>query len=143
MGELEFAIAQAAIHENQQGQGRRSVVPAPVGGWNTQDPEAAMDQIYGVQMDNFFPERGKVRTRRGATQYADTNDAQPINSMFNWISGADDKLFAITRNNVYDVSNPAVTTAVSGITVTARPLAWRQHERAGDTRKRRRPTATN
>ena len=118
MGELEYAIAQAAIHENQQGQGRRSVIPAPVGGWNTNDAEAAMEAIYGTQMDNYFPERGKVQTRRGSTQYALTGGTDPVQSMFNWISGSDDKLFAFGNTALYDVTDPAVVTEVSGVTVT-------------------------
>ena len=118
MAELEYAIAQAAIHETGQGQGRRSVIPAPVGGWNTQDPEAAMEAIYGTQMDNYFPERGKVQTRRGSTQYALTGGTTPVQSLFNWVSGADDKLFAFSDTNLYDVTDPAVVTEISGVTVT-------------------------
>ena len=60
MGELEFAIASAVTHQNIAGQGRRSVIPAPVAGWNTQDPEAAMRPEFAVSMENYFPERGRV-----------------------------------------------------------------------------------
>ena len=64
MGELEFAIASAVTHQNIAGQGRRSVIPAPVAGWNTQDPEAAMRPEFAVSMENYFPERGRVVSRQ-------------------------------------------------------------------------------
>ena len=76
------------------------------------------NQIYGVQLDNYFPERGKVQTRRGSTQYALTGGTTPVQSLFNWVSGADDKLFAFSDTNLYDVTDPAVVTEVSGVTVT-------------------------
>ena len=60
MTELQFAIANAVTHQTLSGQGRRSVIPAPVSGWNTRDPEAAMDPSYALHMENYFPERGRV-----------------------------------------------------------------------------------
>ena len=60
MGEIQHAILRAHQHQTAQGQGRRGVIPAPVGGWNTQDPEASMDPSFGTQMENYFPERGRV-----------------------------------------------------------------------------------
>ena len=106
MGELLHAIASAHQHETAQGQGRRGVIPAPVGGWNTQDPEAAMDPSFGTQMENYFPERGRVISRRGSKQFADTTDTGAVETLFNWVSGSSNKLFAITGTKLYDVTDP-------------------------------------
>ena len=88
MGELQHAIAAAHQHQTAQGQGRRGVIPAPVGGWNTQDPEAAMDPSFGTQMENYFPERGRVISRRGSKEYAETTSTSAVETLFNWVSGA-------------------------------------------------------
>ena len=118
MGELQHAIATAFQHQVAQGQGRRAVIPAPVLGWNTQDPEAAMDPNYSIHLENWFPERGRVITRKGSTEYADTNDQQAVETLFNWLSGAQNKLFAITNNHVYDVTDPTTAPPVAGITIS-------------------------
>ena len=115
MGEIQHAIAVAQQHQTAQGQGRRGVIPAPVGGWNTQDPEAAMDPNFATQMDNFFPERGRVISRRGSAQFADTTDTGAVETLFNWVSGAENKLFAITGTKLYDVTDPASVSAVTGV----------------------------
>ena len=118
MGELLHAIASAHQHETAQGQGRRGVIPAPVGGWNTQDPEASMDASFGTQMENYFPERGRVVSRRGSKTYAETTSTSAVETLFNWVSGASNKLFAITGTALYDVTDPASVTEVAGQTIT-------------------------
>ena len=118
MGELLHAIASAHQHETAQGQGRRGVIPAPVGGWNTQDPEAAMDPSFGTQMENYFPERGRVISRRGSKTYAETGSTSAVETLFNWVSGASNKLFALTSTTLYDVTDPANVSEVAGQTVT-------------------------
>ena len=118
MGELQHAIAAAHQHQTAQGQGRRGVIPAPVGGWNTQDPEASMDPSFGTQMENYFPERGRVISRRGSKTYAETTSTSAVETLFNWVSGASNKLFAITGTALYDVTDPASVTEETGVTVT-------------------------
>ena len=119
MGELQHAIAAAHQHQTAQGQGRRGVIPAPVGGWNTQDPEASYGPVsFGTQMENYFPERGRVISRRGSKQFADTTDTGAVETLFNWVSGAANKLFAITGTKLYDVTDPASVTEGTGVTIT-------------------------
>ena len=86
-----------------------------MGGWNTQDPEAAMDPSFGTQMENYFPERGRIISRRGSKQFADTTDTGAVETLFNWVSGASNKLFAITATTLYDVTDPANVSPVTGI----------------------------
>ena len=115
MGEIQHAILRAHQHQTAQGQGRRGVIPAPVGGWNTQDPEASMDPSFGTQMENYFPERGRVISRRGSKEFADTTDTGAVETLFNWVSGAANKLFAITGTTLYDVTDPANVSPVTGV----------------------------
>ena len=158
MGEIQHAILRAHQHQTAQGQGRRGVIPAPVGGWNTQDPEASpWTRSFGTQMENYFPERGRVISRRGSKQFADTTDSGAVETLFNWVSGASNKLFAITGTTLYDVTDPANVSPVTGIgsvtegrwrsatmngqgilvNGTDEPLQNRQHRRVGGSRLHR------
>ena len=123
MGELQFAIASAVTHQSISGQGRRSVIPAPVAGWNTQDPEAAMRPEYAVSMDNYFPERGRVVSRRGSSEYADLSSTDDVDTLFNWVSGANDKLFAVAGTTLYDITDPTAIT--EGVTTGITESRWR------------------
>lgn len=45
-------------------------IPAPIGGWNTIDPIAAMPPQDAVFLDNFFPRTADVMLRRGYVQWS-------------------------------------------------------------------------
>ena len=118
MTELQFAIGNAVTHQTVSGQGRRSVIPAPVSGWNTRDPEAAMDPSFALKMENYFPERGRVVSRRGSNEYADLSITDDVETLFNWVSSASNKLFAVAGTKLYDITDPNSTTeeVTTGIT---------------------------
>ena len=119
MAELQFAIARAAQHETAQGQGRRGVIPAPVQGWNSNDPEAAMEPIYAIHCENYFPERGRVASRRGSTDYATLPvTGNPVETLATVVNGSTEKLYAFTSASVYDVSNPAAVTEDVSLGIT-------------------------
>ena len=94
------------------------MIPAPVAGWNTQDPEAAMRPEFAVSMENYFPERGRVVSRRGSSTYADTGAAGDVETLFNWVSSADNKLFAFTDTQLFDVTDPENVSEQTGQTIT-------------------------
>ena len=118
MSELQFSIARAVVHGSAKGRGRRGVVPPPVGGWNTRESIAAMKPEYALTLENFFPDRGRLTSRRGYVEHADTLATVPVETLFNHLNGSTDKLFAFTSSAVYDVSDPdsIVTAVASGIT---------------------------
>ena len=119
MGEMAWATGRAGVHAEAQGEGTRSVVPAPVGGWNTEDPQAGMKAYYAVEMENFFPERGRVVGRPGYGVYAAAPDNLAVKTLHNHRNGAVDKLFAFTDGAVYDISDPKTilaTIPATGVT---------------------------
>ena len=118
MSELQQAIALAEQHKTAKGVGRRNVMPAPVGGWNTNDPLANMEPTYATQMDNYFPERGRVVGRKGYAQFADTTDSGAIETLFSYRNGTTETLYACSPTKIYDVTAPgSITEAVAtGIT---------------------------
>ena len=124
MGELLHAILRLLISMRlRRGREDAGLFPAPVAGWNTQDPEAAMDPSFATQMDNYFPERGRVISRRGSKQFADTTDTGAVETLFNWVSGASNKLFAITGTTLYDVTDPASVGRGNGHRISHRRAA--------------------
>ena len=45
-------------------------VPAPVGGWDTLSPIAAMPPDHAVLLDNWIPRPGYCEVRRGTQSFA-------------------------------------------------------------------------
>lgn len=114
--------------------------PAPVGGWNARDSVANMAESDATRLDNWFPEEGQVRIRRGYEKYTDetvywvtedgdnvvTGDGydavvstgldQSVNfeSVMAWSAPADSALFAAGGGKIYDVTGGG---EVSGIPV--------------------------
>lgn len=93
-------------------------VQACVGGWDAVHPLASMPQDRAVFLDNWFPEPGYIRVRRGHQIHARCPGAGPIESLlaYNGTTSAASKLFAATNNALYDVtaSGEAASTTVTG-----------------------------
>ena len=120
MGEIQHAILRAHQHQTAQGQGRRGVIPLPWAAGIRKTPKRRWMPSFATQMQNYFPERGRVISRRGSTEYADTTDTGAVETLFNWVSGANNKLFAFTETTLYDVTDPAGVAPVTGVgSVTA------------------------
>jgi len=77
--------------------------PAPTGGWNRRDNIAAMDPADAVLLDNWFPETGRVRLRRGHVSHA-TGMSGPIESLMTYASPTAQKMFAAAGTAIYDAS---------------------------------------
>lgn len=88
-------------------------LPAPVGGWNTQVSQAAMDPRYAIYMDNWWPTARSVQIRKGATNWVTGLGSVPIKSLMTWEGLTSSKLFAATDAGVYDVTSSGTFGAVS------------------------------
>ena len=123
MTEIQRAIAAAAQHATAVGQGRRAVIPAPVGGLNTLDPEAAMDPIYATRLDNWWPDRGRVVTRAGSVVRVNiSGESANIGTLHVWASGSSQKLLGFSDSTLYDLS--AITSATSLVTTGITSGRW-------------------
>lgn len=90
--------------------------PASVGGLNYRDPISAMDPRDALVLTNFIPRQQGVEIRKGWQYHTETISA-PIESMFAFKAqgdAAEDRIFAATDGNIYDVTTDPPTTAVSG-----------------------------
>lgn len=88
--------------------------PAPVGGLNSRDAEAAMAPHFAREMVNFWPSERYVGIR-GGWQPHKTGFAKPIKHMASWRGPAAEKLFAITDDGIFD----ATAAGAVGATVQA------------------------
>lgn len=89
---------------------------APVGGWNALDALDQMPPEDAVSMTNWFPDVGRVESRRGYVSYA-SGIPGAVETLAEFNAGLSRKFIAAGGGGIYDVSFPgAVGTAlVSGM----------------------------
>ena len=83
---------------------RAESLPAPVQGWNTRDPVARMEPEFAVVMDNWFPDLGAVRTRRGFRLHANCDTSNRIETLVSHYDGDIAKTFAVADGGIFDVT---------------------------------------
>lgn len=95
-------------------------VPAPVGGWDAVSPLASMDAKRAVVLDNWFPQPGYIEPRRGDAEHATGMGTDPVETLmvYNALSEADSKLFAVTGGEIWDATaaDDATTTGEDTLT---------------------------
>lgn len=92
--------------------------PAPTGGLNYSTSYAAGQIGDALVCKNWIAYKTSLRMRGGWTEHR-TGAGSPINSLMSWYSAASKKLFAATKDGIYDVSSPgagfpAASIALSG-----------------------------
>lgn len=87
-------------------------IPAPVGGWNTEDALADMSPTDAVILDNWIPRGGRCEMRRGFIEQS-TGTADPVETLITYSGGTGDQLFACAGDDIYDVTSAgALSSAV-------------------------------
>lgn len=93
-------------------------MPAPIGGINTRDPLAAMDETYAISAINFIASPQGLSARQGWKKWA-TGITGLVSSLFVYKGqgGMPDKMFACAGTGIWDVtpSTAAPTQVVSGL----------------------------
>lgn len=92
---------------------------APTAGWISNRSLAYPGSIEGqgaAVLDNFFPKASSVTLRRGKQLYATLGDGGDVRSMFTYVNGQTQRMFAASDTMIYDVS--AVIFAEPGVIVT-------------------------
>lgn len=79
-------------------------MPAPVGGWNTRDPIAAMKPLYASKLTNFFPTEGAAELRGGTVLVA-SGLSGDVKSLYHYgVPSGTPKLLAGTNAGMWDIS---------------------------------------
>jgi hypothetical protein len=77
-------------------------VPAPVKGWFARETPLTTPQDGALILDNFFPESGYVRSRKGCKCLT-----PPLTGnwgLINYVGGTGERLFAVTSGGIEDLS---------------------------------------
>lgn len=108
-------------------------IPAPVGGWNTEAPLAAMPAKDAVILDNWIPRAGYVEFRRGFIQQVSGTPA-PVEAMIAWRGDPQgDKLFACAGNEIYDATDAgALGSALYSVSASTTSARWKHTNFAND-----------
>lgn len=116
------------IRSTAQNQTAQTVsLPAPVGGWNARDSIAAMPPMDAVIMDNWFPDTDFVKLRNGYTNWV-TGIPGQVETLMQYSSGTQRKMFAAAGTSIYDVTAPG---AVGAAVVTGQANARWQFSNFG------------
>lgn len=83
----------------------RANVSCPSGGLNTRDSESTMDPLDAIIMENFWPDQGSVRTRKGYTEYA-TGLGGIVDTLVEFNANAVRKFLAAYGSGINDISDP-------------------------------------
>lgn len=82
-----------------------ATIPAPVLGWDTESPPAAMKRGAAVQLVNWIPRASKCELRRGYVDHA-TGATDPVESLIVWRGdAAGDVMFACTGSDIIDCTD--------------------------------------
>ena len=84
--------------------GTRDTIPASTKGWNTRDAFAAMKPDYAITLDNYFPDSGAVRLRKGSQTWATGIGTGYVETLFSHYSGTVAKHFAIGGGSLYEIT---------------------------------------
>lgn len=99
-------------------------IPPPVMGWNTKDPLSQMDQLYAVEMENYFPNNGTVDIRGGSSIWATgigSSYVYTLGELYTEGSGAK-FLAGDDSGNIYDITSTGAATNITAGTAWAGPL---------------------
>lgn len=102
----------------RQETGTQNTIPAPTKGLNTRDAFAAMRPDYAIVLDNYFPDSGRVRLRKGYVEHASGVGAGRVESLIPHYAGDVAKFYAIGVGAMYEITmSGAVGAALaSGLT---------------------------
>jgi len=95
--------------------GRGKSIPAPVGGWDAVSALADMKEDRAIVLENWFPTPTDVRVRRGHIQHCNGMGSSVVDTLmvYNGLTVAASKMFAVTNGTIYDVSSSGAASATT------------------------------
>lgn len=91
--------------------------PAPIGGLNLRDPEAAMGNIFATKLENFWPQERFVSVRGGAEIHSPVAGA--VKQLGSWNGATGRELWAFTNAGAYNVTAAATVAPALGQAFTS------------------------
>lgn len=96
---------------------KSSAIPSCIGGWNTRDSLATMDETDAVVLDNYFPDGTKITQRQGYAEHVSGMSGSVETLMVYSPTTGEQKIFSANAGSFYDVTDIGVlgATTVSGM----------------------------
>jgi hypothetical protein len=94
------------IVQQRNGIAQRTNIPAPYGGLNTRDSESNMQPTDAIVLENFIPEQGGVKSRKGFTEYC-TGLVGYVETLIEHYSQANRKFLACHNGKISNITNPS------------------------------------
>lgn len=93
-------------------------IPSPIGGWDAASPISDMPEQNAVELINWFPQPGWIELRRGYIEHSDTGTGDPVDTVMEYqgITTTDDRLFAASGTQVFNVTSDPGVSVLSGLT---------------------------
>lgn len=116
-----FMPVSPAISGNVRRKPRRvsstRALPAPTKGWVTEENIAGSTPGTARQLVNWFPEADTVGIRRGHTEFSDTGETTPVETLMAYHKAdGTQKLFGSCNGTIYDVSaSSGSATSITGL----------------------------
>lgn len=105
LGQMSPAVAKSAS------------LPPPVGGWNARDSLYDMPPQDAITLENWFPDRARVRLRNGYTSHCAGLGSSVVESLYPFYSsGGASKLLGFANANIYDCTTSTPSSLKSGLT---------------------------
>jgi len=113
---------------NQTRVSRSKTYVAPVGGWNTRDPDFLLPETDSPTMVNWYPRPSYLEKRGGTVAHATgmTGTVQTL-ATYSYLTGTE-VMFGCTASGIYDVTSSGAV----GAAVLARTVAKHQWTMFGD-----------
>src|SRR3990167_10186681 len=78
--------------------------PPPIGGWNSRDSLANMEEDEAIELINWFPEESRVRVRKGHESHA-TGLGGPVETLMTWSGPTSSKMFAAATASIFECTS--------------------------------------
>jgi hypothetical protein len=104
LGVIMAIINRSGVNRNQKS--TTSIIPSPVGGWNSKDSTANLNPKYAKKLVNWFATTSDLGVRKGFIPWASGVVGQ-VNSLMPY-TGTSRKIYASSGDSIYDVTNNAV-----------------------------------
>jgi hypothetical protein len=96
-------MREIALQRN--GIAQRVNIPAPYGGLNTRDSESNMQPTDAIVLENFIPEQGAVKSRKGFIEYC-TGLGGYVETLIEHYSQANRKFLACHNGKITNITDP-------------------------------------
>ena len=91
------------------------ILPSPIGGLNQRDSFDVMAQDDAIVMDNYYPSDTTVCLRSGYKAYALENENLAVETLINFCSPGNNRLFAAADGKINDVTAGGNTVVVENL----------------------------